>query len=199
MKKEEIQLICDVVAKVVIESLQENINKIVRNEVNKVLNENKVSPQKKRQQSSYRNALGGIYSEEFNEMLQESKSVGKKVRPKNINTGNVLIDEILSGVSSEEEIIERHKPNSGLIEPTELIPIEEIYLNDVKDISPEMAQSIDYTEFLNKMSENKSEPMGSMAMMGGGASPRSMYTVDKASIIQEQRITGPTKIEKQIR
>ncbi len=189
MTKKEIILISEVVTKAVLKSLSVYVRKIIREELEirgtVIQEEEQVVKQPIRKTIKQRPKSSELFSDTFREIIEGSRS-----NIKFPSTGNNLLDEMIMTAPKEERLVEQ----VVRIPKGKPIPIEELYLNDIKKVTPAMAENLDYTEFFNKMDESK----GSPPPMVNVGNTRALYTKDESSIVEHQK-TGEVKVVKSYR
>ena len=186
MNKRELSLIAEVVTKAVLKHLSVYVRKIVREELEirgNLIQEEVVERQPQKIDRKKSRALASqIFGNEFREIIESTKPNIKVP----VNTGNRLLDEIITNAPREEELV---TPRIS-IPKKDPIQIEQLYENNIKGVPVEVAENIDFSAFMDKMNEIRSEPIAVPA------SHRGVFKVDKNDIVESQKI-GPTKIIKQ--
>jgi len=188
MTRKDFELIAEVivpaVTKAVMKNLSVYVRRIVREELeiqgSLIQEQVEERPVKKQARKRVSAADSQLFGDTFRDIVESSKQ-----KVKMPTTGNRMLDEIIETTPTEDQLINRQRV---VIPKSEPINIEELYLNGIKAVKPEVAENIDYSAFLEKMDEIKGTPPPSNA-------PRGIFKVDKSDILQEQRV-GPTRIEK---
>jgi hypothetical protein len=189
------QLITEAITKAVISTLPLLIRKIVREEIElelikrgTVISENVKAKVNNKVKNKSRNiaTVKELYEGSF-------ENVYKKVELP--STGNRLLDEAINDAPSEDELI-RKTTRSQEISNEKPIPIEDIYLNDIKKVSANLAENIDYSAFVDMMDKNRTMDEGTASIMGAGMNKKALFVKDPNSIVEEQRV-GQSKVEKE--
>ena len=205
MTRKELDIIVESTVKAIASSLPMIIRKIVREEIelneslqnSKFINENKIKNnkfQKSERLNSQKYQKRKIVESDLNKIFENGNvsnifSETKKSFP---STGINLLDEYIKSAPSEKEISDNFFGKNETKISNNPIPIEEIYMNDVKKVSVDDAQNIDYSSFLEQMNNISSDKGSSIPI---GVNPRALYVKDPSTILQEQSV-GTPRVEK---
>ena len=190
MNKREMSLIAEVVTKLVLESIVPIIKKVAREEYKILAEQQSLTKPIKKVQRSFIDK--STYQNDFKEILEAT-------RPK-INlpsTGSKLLDDILTSAPTEEQLMQETEisQTKSTKQYNTTIPIEELYLNNVKNVTAELAENVDYSAFIKRMDNIKNNSGGFSLLPPDISSPTALYNKDKNSILQEQKI-GQAKVER---
>lgn len=197
MNKKEYLFLTENITKAVIMSIPVMIRKIVREEIelynssnNEQILENKKQVIKNRvvRKLDKGSTLKEIYGVD---PVEAREDIRPKVRMP--STGNRALDDLIGNGPTEDDLI-RESQRPITVPQGKPIPVEELYLNDIKNISSQVAENVDYSAFLESMDRASGDKTMAPAAPFNATS---YYQKDPNSIIENQKVLGPANIVKQ--